>query len=119
MKRILTAVVVLPFLIASILISYLWWVFVLLAAAAMVLGLWEFYLLAKKQQLKPDPATGYVAGAASSPNGFATNRDAVRPGRLRYPRASPSPATSISPTTPGGTGRRCSRTTRSSRGSSR
>jgi CDP-diglyceride synthetase len=35
MKRILTAVVVLPFLIASILISSLWWVFVLLAAAAM------------------------------------------------------------------------------------
>jgi phosphatidate cytidylyltransferase len=30
----------------------------------MVLGLWEFYLLAKKLQLKPDPATGYVAGAA-------------------------------------------------------
>ena len=38
MKRILTAVVVLPFLIASILIASLWWVFVLLAAAAMVLG---------------------------------------------------------------------------------
>ena len=64
MKRILTAVVVLPFLIASILISSLWWVFVLLAVAAMVLGLWEFYLLAKKLQLKPDPAAGYVAGAA-------------------------------------------------------
>jgi phosphatidate cytidylyltransferase len=64
MKRILTAVVVLPFLIASILIDSLWWVFVLLAVAAMVLGLWEFYLLAKRLQLKPDPATGYVAGAA-------------------------------------------------------
>ena len=34
MKRILTAVIVLPFLIASILISWLWWLFVLLAAAA-------------------------------------------------------------------------------------
>ena len=64
MKRILTAVAVLPFLIVSILIASLWWVFVLLAAAAMVVGLWEFYLLAKKLQLKPDPATGYVAGAA-------------------------------------------------------
>ena len=64
MKRILTAVIVLPFLIASILISSLWWVFVSLAVAAMVLGLWEFYLLAKKLQLKPDPAAGYVAGAA-------------------------------------------------------
>jgi phosphatidate cytidylyltransferase len=39
-------------------------VFVLLAAAAMVLGLWEFYLLAKRLQLKPDPAAGYIAGAA-------------------------------------------------------
>ena len=64
MKRILTAVVVLPFLIASILVPSLWWVFVLLAVAAMVLGLWEFYLLAKKLQLKPDPAAGYIAGAA-------------------------------------------------------
>ena len=64
MKRILTAVVILPFLIASILVSSLWWVFVLLAVAAMVIGLWEFYLLAKKLQLKPDPAVGYVAGAA-------------------------------------------------------
>jgi phosphatidate cytidylyltransferase len=64
MKRILTAVIVLPFLIASILISSLWWVFVLLAAAAMVLGLWEFYLLAKRLKLQPDPVAGYVAGAA-------------------------------------------------------
>jgi phosphatidate cytidylyltransferase len=64
MKRILTAVIVLPFLIASILFASLWWVFVLLAAAAMVIGLWEFYLLAKKLQLKPDPGAGYLAGAA-------------------------------------------------------
>lgn len=64
MKRILTAVIVLPFLIASILISSLWWVFVLLAAAAMVLGLWEFYLLAKKLKLQPEVAAGYIAGAA-------------------------------------------------------
>jgi len=64
MKRLLTAVIVLPFLIASILVSWLWWLFVLLAAAAMVLALWEFYLLCKKLQLKPDAATGFVAGAA-------------------------------------------------------
>ncbi|HKR13196.1 MAG TPA: phosphatidate cytidylyltransferase [Pyrinomonadaceae bacterium] len=64
MKRLLTAVIVLPFLIASILISWLWWLFVLLAAAAMILALWEFYLLAKKLQLKPDPVPGFVAGAA-------------------------------------------------------
>lgn len=64
MKRILTALIVLPFLIVSILFASLWWVFVLLAAAAMVMGLWEFYLLAKKLQLKPDPGAGYLAGAA-------------------------------------------------------
>jgi len=64
MKRILTALIVLPFLIASILISSLWWLFVLLAAAAMILGLFEFYVLAKKLQLKPEPVVGYVAGAA-------------------------------------------------------
>jgi len=64
MKRILTAVVVLPFLIASILISSLWWAFVLLAAAAMVLGLWEFYLLARRLKLQPEVAAGYIAGAA-------------------------------------------------------
>lgn len=64
MKRILTAVIVLPFLIASILISWLWWLFVLMAAASMVLALWEFYLLAKRLQLKPDPVPGFVAGAA-------------------------------------------------------
>ncbi|HEX5965371.1 MAG TPA: phosphatidate cytidylyltransferase [Pyrinomonadaceae bacterium] len=64
MKRLLTAVIVLPFLIASILIAWLWWLFVALAAASMVLALWEFYLLAKKLQLKPDPVPGFVAGAA-------------------------------------------------------
>jgi phosphatidate cytidylyltransferase len=64
MNRLLTAVIVLPFLIASILISWLWWLFVLLAAASMILALWEFYLLAKKLQLKPDPVPGFVAGAA-------------------------------------------------------
>ena len=64
MKRLLTAVIFLPFLIASILIASLWWLFVVLAVAAMVLGLWEFYLLAKRLQLKPDPTAGYIAGAA-------------------------------------------------------
>jgi phosphatidate cytidylyltransferase len=64
MKRILTAVIVLPFLIASILISWLWWLFVLMAAASFVLALWEFYLLAKRLQLKPDSVPGFVAGAA-------------------------------------------------------
>jgi phosphatidate cytidylyltransferase len=77
MKRILTAVVVLPVLIASILVASLWWVFLLMAVAAMVLGLWEFNLLAKRLQLNPDPAAGYIAGAAlvtiSFQNDPATN----------------------------------------------
>jgi phosphatidate cytidylyltransferase len=64
MKRILTAVVALPILIASILVQSLWWLFVALAAAAMVIGLWEFYLLAKRLKLKPDSAAGFVASAA-------------------------------------------------------
>ena len=37
------------------------------------------------------------------PNGHATNRSAVSPGRPRYPRASPAPARYSSPATPGGT----------------
>jgi phosphatidate cytidylyltransferase len=64
MKRILTAVAVLPFLIVSILVSSLWWIFVALAAAAMVVALWEFYVLAKRLKLKPDATAGYLAGAA-------------------------------------------------------
>ncbi|CAM3309559.1 hypothetical protein MYSI104531_27265 [Mycobacterium simiae] len=44
-------------------------------------------------------------GDPASPNGQATNRDAVSPARRRYPSPTPSPATYSSPTTPGGTGR--------------
>ena len=64
MSRIITAVVVLPFLIASILISWLQPLFVLLALLAMVGGLFEFYVLAKRRDLKPDAAIGYLAAAA-------------------------------------------------------
>lgn len=64
MSRIITAAVVLPFLIASILIPWLQPLFVVLAAAAMILGLYEFYLLAKKKDMKPDVAAGYLGGAA-------------------------------------------------------
>jgi phosphatidate cytidylyltransferase len=64
MSRILTAVVVLPFLIASILIPVLAPLFVVMAAAAMVFGLYEFYVLAKKKGMQPDVVAGYLAGAA-------------------------------------------------------
>ncbi len=64
MQRIITAVIVLPFLIASILISWLQPLFVALAGAAFVLGLYEFYLLARKKDIKPDIVAGYLGGAA-------------------------------------------------------
>ncbi len=63
MTRIITAVIVLPFLIASILISWLQPLFVALAAAAMMLGLFEFYVLAKRKDLKPDIAAGFLGAA--------------------------------------------------------
>lgn len=63
MSRIITAAVLLPILIASILISWLQPLFVLLAAAALVLGLYEFWSLARRRQMKPDVATGYLAAA--------------------------------------------------------
>lgn len=64
MKRIITAAVILPFLIASILIAWLQPLFVVLAAAAMLIALVEFWNLAKKRGLKPDPVVGYLAAVA-------------------------------------------------------
>ena len=64
MQRIITAVIVLPFLIASFLISWLQPLFVALAATALVLGLYEFYVLARKKDIKPDIVAGYLGGAA-------------------------------------------------------
>jgi len=60
LTRVLTAVVVLPFLIASILIPWLKWLFVAMAGAAMALGLFEFYVLSKRLQLKPDTSAGFL-----------------------------------------------------------
>jgi phosphatidate cytidylyltransferase len=64
MSRIITAVIFLPILIASILLPSLQPLFVVLAAAAMVLGLYEFYLLAAKKGIKADAAAGYLAATA-------------------------------------------------------
>lgn len=63
MKRIITAALLLPFLIASILVSWLMPLFVLLVAAAISLGLLEFWKLAKKRGMKPDLGLGYLASA--------------------------------------------------------
>ncbi len=66
-SRILTALAALPILIASIVLPYLLpqfpqskWLFVILAAAAVVAGLYEFYLLSKKLELKADAQIGYL-----------------------------------------------------------
>jgi phosphatidate cytidylyltransferase len=64
MKRLLTALIALPILIASILIPQLWWLFVALAAGAMILGLWEFYHLARRLKIKADIVAGFVASMA-------------------------------------------------------
>jgi phosphatidate cytidylyltransferase len=51
-------------LIASILVSWLQLLFVALAAAAMVFALYEFYVLARKRDMKPDTGAGYLGAAA-------------------------------------------------------
>jgi len=62
--RVLTAVVLLPILIASILIPRLDLLFVALVVAALVIALFEFWLLAKRQQVKADVGAGYLGAAA-------------------------------------------------------
>ncbi|HSP62140.1 MAG TPA: phosphatidate cytidylyltransferase, partial [Pyrinomonadaceae bacterium] len=62
--RVLTAIVLLPILIVSILIAKLALLFVLIATVAMVIALYEFWLLARRQQVKADVAAGYLGAAA-------------------------------------------------------
>lgn len=64
MSRIITAAIALPILVASILIPQLQLLFVVIAAAAMLLGLYEFYVLARTKDTKPDVAAGFLGGAA-------------------------------------------------------
>ncbi|HUS13284.1 MAG TPA: phosphatidate cytidylyltransferase [Pyrinomonadaceae bacterium] len=64
MSRLITAVIALPILIASILVSWLQPLFSALAAAAFIFGLYEFYVLARKKDMKPDVAAGFLGGAA-------------------------------------------------------
>src|SRR5437667_6375604 len=66
--RILTAVVALPIIIASIVLPMWWrdtvWLFVAIAAFSMAAGLFEFYSLTKKLKLKADAAVGFLWAAA-------------------------------------------------------
>jgi phosphatidate cytidylyltransferase len=65
--RILTALVALPILIASIVLpSYVpptVWIFVTIAVLALGAGLFEFYSLTKKLELKADAAVAYLGAA--------------------------------------------------------
>lgn len=63
--RLLTAAVALPIIIASIILP-LWvteskWMFVAIAAFALSAGLFEYFSLTKKLELKADAAVGYLA----------------------------------------------------------
>ncbi len=63
-SRLATAAVALPVLIASIVYPPLKLLFVLIAAAAILVGLYEFWLLARRVGAKPDVVVGYAATAA-------------------------------------------------------
>jgi phosphatidate cytidylyltransferase len=83
--RILTAIVALPIIIASIVLP-LWfpqtvWLFVAIAAFALAAGLFEFYSLTKKLELKADAAIGYL-GAAALFVGFVFDAPAKAPDLL-------------------------------------
>ena len=66
--RILTAAVALPILIASIILPWYIreavWIFVAIAIAALVAGLFEFFSLTKKLELKADASVAYLGAAA-------------------------------------------------------
>ena len=66
--RILTALIALPIIIASIILPAYFpetiWLFVAIAVFAIAAGLFEFYSLTKKLELKADAAVGYLGAAA-------------------------------------------------------
>lgn len=64
MSRIITALIVLPILVASILISSLAPLFAALAFAALSIGLYEFWILARRRGIKADVVVGFVGAAA-------------------------------------------------------
>ena len=66
--RILTALIALPIIIAAIIAPLWWrdavWLFVAIAGVAFAGGLFEFYSLTKKLELKADAGIGYLGMAA-------------------------------------------------------
>lgn len=70
-NRLLTALIALPILIFSIILPYVFprfeqasWFFVVIAAAALVAGIFEFFSLTKKLELKADASIAYLGAAA-------------------------------------------------------
>jgi len=83
--RILTALIALPVIIAAIILP-LWfpqtvWIFVVIAGFALAAGLFEFYSLTKKLELKADASMGYL-GAAALFVGFLYDAPAKAPDLL-------------------------------------
>lgn len=83
--RILTAAVALPILIASIVLpSYIpatVWIFVAIAVLALAAGLFEFFSLTKKLELKADAGIAYL-GAAGLTVAFIVDAPATSPDLL-------------------------------------
>jgi phosphatidate cytidylyltransferase len=70
-SRLLTAIIALPILILSIILPYLLpeyaaanWLFLAIAALALGAGLFEFFTLTKKLELKADASAAYLGAAA-------------------------------------------------------
>ena len=63
-SRLITAAIALPVLIASIIFPPLKILFVVIAVAAVVVALYEFWFLSKRVGAKPDIVVGYAATAA-------------------------------------------------------
>lgn len=64
MARLVTAGVLLPILVVSIIFPRLEFLFVALAALAMIGALFEFWMLARKQQIRADRAAGLLGAVA-------------------------------------------------------
>lgn len=70
-SRLLTAIIALPILILSVILPYLLpqypqanWLFLAIAAFGLGAGLFEFFMLTKKLELKADAAVAYLGAAA-------------------------------------------------------
>ncbi|HEX8128434.1 MAG TPA: phosphatidate cytidylyltransferase [Pyrinomonadaceae bacterium] len=64
MSRLITAIIALPILIASILVGRLELLFVALAVAAMMIGLYEFWMLSSKRDAKAQRELGTIFAVA-------------------------------------------------------